>query len=410
MTDLVPASGTVHWVGAGLSTGSGLAALCEHTDGVRLWHRTKERAAEALDRLGLTGRAEPCAYTLDALTARLVPGDVVVSMLPATGHADLLAACVARGAHFACSSYVSDAVLEQVPAASAAGIVVLTEAGLDPGVDHLFAHSLVARARKAIGDDTAASYRLTSYCGGVPAVPNDFRYRFSWAPFGVLNALRSPARYVENGVETVADGPWEATREHLVGGENFEVYPNRDSVPFIRQYGLPRAWAARTFVRGTLRLDGWLRAWAPVFEQLRTGGDREIAALAQELAAAHPTTETDRDRVVLAVSLEVHAAGEGEGSGDNVGGEGDDDSGGVSEGAGNSASWSGSYLLDLEGDEKESAMARCVSRPLALGVRHIMDGTLPRGLNRAAGTAARSEQWLRELGDEGLGFTLRIDD
>ena len=385
MSDPVPATGTVHWVGAGLSTGSGLAALCERTDGVRLWHRTADRAAEALGRLGLTGRAEPRAYTLDALTAELAPGDVVVSMLPAPEHAPLLAACVARRAHFACSSYVSDAVLEQVPAATRAGLVVLTEAGLDPGIDHLFAHALVARAREAIGDGTPASYRLTSYCGGVPAVPNDFRYRFSWAPLGVLNALRAPARYIEDGCETVAGRPWEATRRHVVDGETFEVYPNRDSVPFIAQYELPPGWRARTFVRGTLRLDGWLRAWEPVFDELRTGDDARVAALARELADTYPTTDTDRDRVVLAVSLEV-AAGEAGGP-----------------------SWSGSYLLDLTGDEEESAMARCVSRTLALGVRHVLAGDLPPGLNRAAETAPRSEEWLGELAREGLAFTLRLD-
>ncbi|MFI7500112.1 saccharopine dehydrogenase family protein [Streptomyces sp. NPDC049687] len=385
MTDLVPATGTVHWVGAGLSTGSGLAALCARTGDVRLWHRTAERAAEALDRLGLTGRAAPRAYTLDALTAELAPGDVVVSMLPAPEHAPLLAACVARRAHFACSSYVSDAVLEQVPAAEEAGLVVLTEAGLDPGIDHLFAHSLVARARAVIGGDTAASYRLTSYCGGIPAVPNDFRYRFSWAPLGVLNALRSPARYVEDGTETVAERPWEATRGHLVDGEPFEVYPNRDSVPFIEQYGLPAAWKPLAFVRGTLRLDGWLKAWEPVFRELREGEDAHVAALARELADTYPTTDADRDRVVLAVSLDVASE------------------------TGNGASWSGSCLLDLVGDEAESAMARCVSRTLALGVRHVLDGDLPPGLNRAAGTAARSEEWLGELAREGLEFTVRVD-
>ncbi|GGT05954.1 hypothetical protein GCM10010254_27970 [Streptomyces chromofuscus] len=42
-------------------------------------------------------------------------------------------------------------------------------------------------------------------------------------------------------------------------------------------------------------------------------------------------------------------------------------------------------------------MARCVSRPPAVGVRHILDGSLPPGLGRAAGTAARSEEWLDEL-------------
>ncbi|MEV0171476.1 saccharopine dehydrogenase family protein [Streptomyces sp. NPDC050803] len=383
MSDLVPASGTVHWIGAGLSTGSGLARLCESAGRVRLWHRTEERAEQALAERGLAGRAEPRAYSLDALTVELAPGDVVVSMLPAPEHAGVLSVCVAQKAHFVCSSYVSDAVLEQVPAAAEAGLVVLTEAGLDPGIDHLFAHCLVARAREAIGDTTAASYRLTSYCGGIPAEPNDFRYRFSWAPAGVLNALRAPARYIDEGAETTVDRPWEATRRHVVDGEAFEVYPNRDSVPFVAQYGLPAAWKARTFVRGTLRLDGWLRAWDTVFEELKTGDDTRIAALAKELAAAHPTTDADRDRVVLAVSLAVQGA--------------------------NGQTWAGSYLLDLVGDEEESAMARCVSRPLAIGVRQVLDGELPPGLNRAAETADRSQRWLRELARDGVDFTLRVD-
>ncbi|MGW0823254.1 saccharopine dehydrogenase family protein [Streptomyces sp. NPDC002845] len=381
MTEVVPASGTVHWVGAGLSTGSGLAALCDTAGRVRLWHRTEERAARSLAARGLAGRAEPRAYTLPALAAELAPGDVVVSMLPAPEHASLLGACVEARAHFTCSSYVSDAVLELVPAARAAGLVVLTEAGLDPGIDHLFAHSLIARAERAIGPETAASYSLTSYCGGIPAVPNDFKYRFSWAPAGVLNALRSPARYIEDGAETTARRPWEATRPEVIDGETFEAYPNRDSVPFVDQYALPPAWKPRTFVRGTLRLDGWLTAWAPVFEELKRGDDQRIAALAQELAARYPTTEADRDRVVLAVSLDVHG--------------------------GSGRTWSGRYLLDLVGTPEESAMARCVSRPLALGVRHILDGSLPAGLARAAQTAERSEQWLRELAEDGVEFTFQ---
>ena len=291
---------------------------------------------------------------------------------------------MSRGAHFACSSYVSEAVLEQVPGARAAGVVVLTESGLDPGIDHLFAHSLIARASEEIGADTAAEVSLTSYCGGIPAVPNDFRYRFSWAPAGVLNALRSPARYIEDGAETTAPRPWEATRPHMVDAERFEVYPNRDSLPFVDQYGLPAAWKPRTFIRGTLRLDGWLDAWQPVFEELRQGDDQRITALAQELAARYPTTDADRDRVVLAVSLDVR-----------------DDS---------DVTWSGRYLLDLEGGTEESAMARCVSRTLALGVRRILGGDLPPGLNRAAETAERSEAWLAELARDGVDFTLRTGE
>ncbi|MGW7790409.1 saccharopine dehydrogenase C-terminal domain-containing protein, partial [Streptomyces tricolor] len=132
----------------------------------------------------------------------------------------------------------------------------------------------------------------------------------------------------------------------------------------------------------TVRLDGWLKAWQPVFEELTAGDDERIAALARELAAAHPTTAADRDRVVLSVALEVDT------------------------GAGRD--WTGAYLLDLTGDAEESAMARCVSRPLALGVRHILDGSLPAGLHRAAESAQRADRWLAELADEGLEFTLTL--
>ncbi|WP_075660948.1 saccharopine dehydrogenase family protein [Streptomyces acidiscabies] len=378
----IPASGTVHWIGAGLSTGSGLTALTAQADRVRLWHRTVDRAAEALDRLGIADRAEPRAYTLDALAAELAPGDVVVSMLPAGDHPALLAACVAGQAHFACSSYVSDEIAAQAEAARAAGLTVLTEAGLDPGIDHLFAHSLVSRARAEIGAENRATYSLTSWCGGLPAVPNSFRYRFSWAPLGVLNALRSPARHIESGVEKVTSLPWEATRELALGGETFEAYPNRDSVPFIAQYDLPSGWLADTFVRGTLRLQGWQQAWDSVFAELKKGDDARIAELAGELARTYPTTRADRDRVVLGVSLSVRSP--------------------------NGRTWSGSYLLDRVGTAEESAMAHTVSRPLALGARHILDSSLPPGLSRAAETAVRSEEWLNELAEEGLEFTMRV--
>ncbi|MHC5905022.1 saccharopine dehydrogenase family protein [Streptomyces sp. S6] len=382
MPEQVPASGTVHWMGAGLSTGSGLTALTARADRVRLWQRTADRAAETLDRLGIADRAQPRAWTTDALAAELAPGDVVVSMLPASQHPDLLAACLAGGAHFACSSYVTDELAAQAGVARAAGLTVLVEAGLDPGIDHLFAHSLVSRARAEIGPENPARYALTSYCGGIPAVPNSFRYRFSWAPLGVLNALRSPARHIEGGVDTVTAHPWEATRELALGGETFEAYPNRDSVPFAVQYDLPSGWHADTFVRGTLRPAGWRQAWESVFAELKKGDDARIAELAGELARTYPTTRADRDRVVLGVSLTVRGAG--------------------------GRTWSGSYLLDRVGTVEESAMAHTVSRPLALGVRHILDSSLPPGLSRAAETAVRSEEWLNELAEEGLEFTMRM--
>ncbi|GAA1254435.1 hypothetical protein GCM10009665_51390 [Kitasatospora nipponensis] len=370
------ASGTVHWVGVGLSTGStGLGLLCDQARRVVLWGRTEQRATERLAALGLTGRAEPRALEPGALAGEVRAGDVVVSMLPADRHGELLRLCVERGAHFACSSYVSPAILAESEDAARAGLVVLTEAGLDPGIDHLLAHRLVALGTEALGEGPAQA-DFTSYCGGVPAVPNDFTYRFSWAPRGVLTALGSPARYLENGEPLSVPHPWQATRPLILAGERFEVYPNRDSVPFVEQYGFPSAWQRETFVRGTLRLAGWQAAWEQVFDTVRSGDAERITALADELAQRYPTTATDLDRVVLTVALRLRTP--------------------------QGASWSGTYLLDLVGDERESAMARCVSVPLALGVGRILAGALPAGLHRAVREEKEVEHWLAQLAEYGL--------
>ncbi|HEX6342164.1 saccharopine dehydrogenase C-terminal domain-containing protein [Umezawaea sp.] len=356
----------VHWVGTGLSTGSGVRVLSEIAD-VVVHGRTAAKAAACAERLGLAGRVGTAA--LDDLAP--AAGDVVVSMLPATEHGRLLGVCLAAGAHFANTSYVSPEIAEQ---ARDAGVVVLTEAGLDPGIDHLLAHSLVAEARAAV--EGPARVAFTSYCGGIPAVPNDFRYRFSWAPRGVLTALCSPARYVEDGTERIADRPWEAVRPHVIGGERFEVYPNRDSVPFVAQYGMDAGWTLDEFVRGTLRLDGWQAAWQPVFAELRGGDQDRITELAEELATRYPTTSADRDRVVLAVALRVDGA--------------------------DGTSWSGEHVLDLVGDDEDSAMARLVSTTAAVGVGEILAGRLPAGLHRAAESPGDAERWLESLRAHGI--------
>ncbi|WP_018656876.1 saccharopine dehydrogenase C-terminal domain-containing protein [Actinomadura flavalba] len=370
----ITASGTVHWVGTGLSTGpGGLRAVAASAADVRLWGRTRARAEARTD---LAGLAAPRGLDADDLAAALAPGDVLVSMLPATEHPRLLALCLDAGAHFVCSSYVSDALTAADAEARRRGLVVLTESGLDPGLDHLAAHLLVARAREAVGDDVEAADFL-SYCGGVPAVPNAFRYRFSWAPQGVLAALAAPARHRADGADRTVRHPWEAVRTLRVGDEEFEAYPNRDSLPYIARYGLPDGWPLRTFVRGTLRHAGWSRAWEPVFATVAEGDPAAIAALAADLAERHPTGPDDRDRVVLSVELAVE---------------------------GRAGTWHEGYLLDVTGDPAESAMARCVSLPVACGVTRVLAGAVPAGVRTAAHDAAEAASWLAFLNDHGLSL------
>ena len=68
--------------------------------------------------------------------------------------------------------------------------------------------------------------------------------------------------------------PWHAIspyKARLPGGEEtFQAYPNRDSTPFMAEYGFGDDWNVQEFVRGTLRLDGWSDAWADIFAEIET--------------------------------------------------------------------------------------------------------------------------------------------
>ncbi len=379
MVDLITPTGRVHWIGTGMSTGSGLGLVCEGVSTV-LWGRTIRKVEDCLARLGIAGRAATRTFDVASLAAEVAPGDVVVSMLPASEHPAMVRLALERDAHFVCSSYLSPGIAVHADTARERGAVILTEIGLDPGIDHLLGHELVRKAKAATGS-RPATVRFTSYCGSNPAVPNEFRYRFSWAPRGVLTALLTPARLIDGGVVRDVAHPWEAVTSQVVGDEIFEVYPNRDSVPFLATYGFPASWTLETFVRGTLRLDGWSDAWKSVIAELVDGDEARITTLADELAKRYPTTASDNDRVVMSVKLEARM-----------------DSG---------EDWSGEYMLDVVGNEGECATPRLVSVPLACGILDVVAGRVAPGLHQATDVPESVERWLEFLRTHGIAVEFR---
>ena len=112
-------------------------------------------------------------YDIDALEAALEPGDIAVSMLPADQHVGIAERCLKRGAHFVSSSYIAPEMHALDGAFREQGLVSVNEVGLDPGIDHLMAHDLVARYRTSAAYDIDNVLSFTSYCGGVPKIPND---------------------------------------------------------------------------------------------------------------------------------------------------------------------------------------------------------------------------------------------
>ncbi|MEO8503899.1 MAG: saccharopine dehydrogenase C-terminal domain-containing protein [Acidobacteriota bacterium] len=192
--------------------------------------------------------------------ARLAPlvaeADAVVSLLPAELNCDVAALCIAARKPMINTSYVSPAMRALHDEATAAGVLLLNEMGLDPGIDHMSAMATLRRLRSAGGTVT----RFSSSCGGFPALDantNPWGYKFSWSPRAVMLAGRNPARYLNNDQEVSIPGDQIFAHAWPIGVEGlgvFEVYPNRDSLAYIAPYGLS---GAKGFFRGTLRYPGW---------------------------------------------------------------------------------------------------------------------------------------------------------
>lgn len=193
------------------------------------------------------------AARLDELVSQT---DLAVSLLPYTYHPMVAEACIRHKKNMLTTSYVSPAMRALEGRAKEAGIVILNEAGLDPGIDHMSAmrviHSVIRRG------GTVTSFRSTT--GALPAHDssnNPFGYKFSWSPRGVLLASRNAAKWLENGsvVEVPGEQLFENYRiQDVPGAGTFENYPNRDSLPYKDIYGLKDA---TTVYRGTFRMPGW---------------------------------------------------------------------------------------------------------------------------------------------------------
>ena len=365
---------TIHWCGTGLSAIPGLRALIEDGLDVKVWNRTASKAQEAIG--DLTDNI--AAYDMDALSNELSAGDVVVSMLPGDHHAPLAKCAIANRAHFVSSSYIAPEMRDLDLAAKEAGVCLVNEIGLDPGIDHLMAHKLVELYRKSDAFDPANELGFISYCGGIPKVPNPFRYKFSWSPLGVLKALRSPSKSIKFGVEFSVDRPWDAISSYeapLPTPETFEVYPNRDSLPFMAQYHFDPEWNVREFVRGTLRLNGWADAWADVFSEIETlsgeAGDTRLKEMSDQFWAENAYGKNDPDRVVLCVSLQAEQNGK--------------------------TVWHQTYAMDAWGTEASTAMARLVSKPVSFGIKAVLANQIPTGVTAAPDDPKLVDAWLSEI-------------
>jgi saccharopine dehydrogenase (NADP+, L-glutamate forming) len=108
--------------------------------------------------------------------------DLVISLIPYTHHATVIKSAIRKKKDVVTTSYVSPAMMELDAQVKEAGITVMNEIGVDPGVDHLSAVLTIDEVHKAGGKILS----FKSYCGGLPAPENSdnpLGYKFSWVSY-----------------------------------------------------------------------------------------------------------------------------------------------------------------------------------------------------------------------------------
>jgi len=244
-------------LGAGLVAGP-LVRYLLGVNGFRVTVAT--RTVDKAERL-IDGARNGTAVALDvddeaALEALIAKHDLSISLLPYVHHPLVARLCVKHKKQMVTTSYVKDAMRALDGAARDAGVILLNEIGVDPGIDHMSAMQVIHRIR----DEGGTLVSFTSNTGGLPAPEantNPMGYKFSWAPRGVVLAGKNPARFLKDGKIVDVPGP-QLFAHHgpcaIAGFGELEVYPNRDSLPYIESYGIP---SVESMFRGTLRYPGW---------------------------------------------------------------------------------------------------------------------------------------------------------
>lgn len=251
-------------IGAGKSTSVLIEYLLGQADPLD-WRITVADRDLELANERVAGHARGEAAELDAADVRtrnrLIEGsDLVISMLPASMHPPVAKACIQYKKHFVTASYVSPELRDLNEAAARAGVTMLNEMGVDPGIDHMSA----MRGLDELRDAGRRIVRFETFTGGLIAPESDdnpWRYKLTWNPRNVVLAGQGGVKFKHNGrYKYIPYHKLFQRYEPLSIPEYgaFEGYPNRDSLRYRGHYGL---WDVETIYRGTLRRPGFCSAW-----------------------------------------------------------------------------------------------------------------------------------------------------
>ncbi len=273
-------------IGAGRSASSLIKYLLENS-AEQNWYLTVADLSLELAQSKISGHENANAIEFDInnavqRVAEISNSDIVVSMLPASMHVQVAKDCINLKKSMVTASYVSEEMEALNEDAKAAGVVVMNEIGVDPGVDHLSAMNVLDEIR-----DTGGKMLIfESFTGGLVAPESDnnpWNYKFTWNPRNVVLAGQGgAAKFFQEGRYKYVPYNKLFRRTELIdidGHGEFEGYANRDSLGYRSVYGLDDI---PTIYRGTLRKRGFCRAW-DCFVQLGATDDSYILEGSEEM-------------------------------------------------------------------------------------------------------------------------------
>ena len=256
---------TILILGAGLSASSLIRYLLQRSTEYNWQVRVVDQDVELVKRK-LGGHPNGMAMAFNALDPNerreeIAQADLVISMLPAKFHVEIARDCINLKKNLITPSYISQEMRELDHAAKTAGIIIMNEIGVDPGIDHMSAMQIIHNIEDKGGKVT--SFR--SFCGGLIAPESDnnpWNYKFTWNPRNVVLAGQGGvAKFIRNGefkYITYNQLFRRLDRISIDGYGDFDGYANRDSLSYRSTYGLE---TIPTIYRGTLRRAGFCEAY-----------------------------------------------------------------------------------------------------------------------------------------------------
>ena len=360
----------IHWLGVGLSSPPGILYLNDQRYDLIVWNRSVDKA-ETL----LKNKINVNKLDISKFIKKLDKNDLIVSMLPASMHIEIAELAIKYKCHLVTSSYYDPQYEKLEPKFIDNDCLFICECGLDPGIDHLLAHKLIQEFDKENYQDIK-SVGFESMCGGFPEIPSNFKYKFSWSPLGVLKALNTPAKHIENFSEKKSEKPYKKINFIKFNNEKFETYPNRNSIPYIDEYNLGKYLnILNHFERGTIRLDGWSKAWHEIFKNIEDKIDLEN--LSKKLWEENQYNNLENDRVLLYVKIN-------------------------SKNSSNNEIFNKTLYLDESRPIINSAMSQCVSYTVAFTIECIMKSENKKGIHRIFHDEKNVNYILNKLNEYGI--------